>query len=278
MESPRPEPGLSRPASGPAADPAASLANPHPSASPAAANLPAPPAAEILRIAPDLIETMRLEQGRVALWPGHRARLRTSALILGYPLDAAALDGWLAERIRALDADKAAGTRPGTDTPPASAPRRLRLLLAADGRLSLEAAPLPPTPEPVRIALAADVLGPEATLDAGDPWLRHKTTHRPGFAAAQRWLQAHPDHFDLIFGNTAGELCEGSRCTIYVRDTAGAWLTPPLACGLLPGVRRQALLDEGLAREARLSLEDLRQAPALRVSNALRGWMRSDMK
>lgn len=245
MESPRPGPGLNRP--GP--------------------DLPAPPTAEIRRLAPDLIETMRLERGRVALWPGHRARLRASALVLGYPLDAAALDGWLAGRIRGLDADKAAGT----DTPPASAPQRLRLLLAADGRLSLEAAPLPPTPEPVRIALAADVLGPEAALDAGDPWLRHKTTHRPRFAAAQAWLQAHPEHFDLIFRNTAGDVCEGSRSTIYVRDAAGAWLTPPLASGLLPGVKRQALLDEGAVREARLSLADLRQAPALRVSNALRG-------
>lgn len=234
MESPRPGPGLSR--SGP--------------------DLPAPPAAEIRRLAPDLIETLRLEQGRVALWPGHRARLRASALALGYPLDAAALDGWLAERIRGLAND---------------APQRLRLLLAADGRLSLEAAPLPPTPEPVRITLAADVLGPEAVLEADDPWLRHKTTHRPRFAAAQRWLRAHPDHFDLIFGNAAGDLCEGSRSTIYVRDAAGAWLTPPLASGLLPGVKRQALLDEGAVREARLSLADLRQAPALRVSNALRG-------
>ena len=234
MESPRPGPGLSR--SGP--------------------DLPAPPAAEIRRLAPDLIETLRLEQGRVALWPGHRARLRASALALGYPLDAAALDGWLAERIRGLADD---------------APQRLRLLLAADGRLSLEAAPLPPTPEPVRITLAADVLGPEAVLEADDPWLRHKTTHRPRFAAAQRWLRAHPDHFDLIFGNTAGDLCEASHSTIYVRDAAGAWLTPPLASGLLSGVKRQALLDEGAVREARLSLADLRQAPALRVSNALRG-------
>ncbi|MHA3905278.1 aminotransferase class IV [Castellaniella sp. WN] len=236
VESPHPESGLSR--SGP--------------------DLPTPPAAGIRRIAPDLIETLRLEQGRIALWPGHRARLLASARSLGYPLDAAALDGWLAERVREL-ADHT--------------PRRLRLLLAADGRPSLESAPLPPTPEPVRIALAADALGPDTTLDASDPWLRHKTTHRPWFAAAQRWLQAHPDHFDLIFGNAAGDLCEGSRSNIYVRDTDGRWLTPPLASGLLPGVRRQSLLDEGRAREARLSLADLRQAPALRVSNALRGWL-----
>ncbi len=291
VESPRPESGMNLTA----ADPAVPPANLHPSAPPAAANLPEPsaaadlpipPAAEIRRIAPDLIETMRLERDRIALWPGHRARLLASARALGYPLDASALDGWLAARIQALalegrrarppDAGDPAAEAPAAIDAPADAPgtaRRLRLLLAADGRLSLESAPLPPTPEPVRIALAADVLGPDAVLAAGDPWLRHKTTHRPRFAAAQRWLHTHPDHFDLIFGNAAGDLCEGSRSTVYVRDAAGAWLTPPLASGLLPGVRRQALLDAGFAREAHLSLEDLRQTRALRVSNALRGWL-----
>ncbi|MGX5660746.1 aminotransferase class IV [Castellaniella ginsengisoli] len=218
--------------------------------------LPVPPAAEIRRIAPALIETLRLEQGRIALWPGHRARLQASAQALGYPLDATALEDWMAGQIGKL----------ANDTP-----QRLRLLLAADGRLSLESAPLPPTREPVRLAWAADVLGPDAVLDASDPWLRHKTTHRPRYKAAQAWLQAHPEYFDLIFGNSAGDVCEGSRSTIYVRDAGGAWLTPPLASGLLPGVCRQALLDEGAVREARLNFADLHQAPALRVSNALRG-------
>lgn len=259
MESPRPESGLTR----------------------STAGLPAPSAAEIQRIAPDLIETMRLEQGRVALWPGHRARLRASARALGYPLDEAVLESLMEAQIRGLAAQGRQASETTTGDPAATdmhPPCRLRLLLAADGALSLTCAPLPPTTEPVRIALAADVLGPQAVLEAADPWLRHKTTHRPGYAAAQRWLSAHPDYFDLIFGNAAGDLCEGSRSTIYVQDADGAWLTPPLACGLLPGVRRQALLDEGAVREARLSLADLRQAPALRVSNALRGWMSSDMK
>ncbi|MGB3423470.1 MAG: aminotransferase class IV [Castellaniella sp.] len=255
MESPRPESGVSR--AGPAGQPGSAL--------------PAPPAAEIRRLAPDLIETLRLEQGRIALWPGHRARLQASAQALGYPLDAKSLDGWMAGQIRDLGAGEAVASRPDTDTPPASAPQRLRLLLAADGRLSLESAPLPPTAEPVRLAWAADVLGPDAVLDARDPWLRHKTTHRPRFAAAQAWLHARSEYFDLIFCNTAGDVCEGSRSTIYVRDADGAWLTPPLVSGLLPGVRRQALLDAGAAREARLSPADLHQATALQVSNALRG-------
>ncbi|WP_269497354.1 aminotransferase class IV [Castellaniella sp. S9] len=200
---------------------------------------------------PELIETMRLEDGAVALWPGHRARLARSAAVLGYPAVPAALDA-LVER--------------ACTAAPAGA-FRLRLLVAADGTARLASSPLPATPQPVRLRLAREPL-------AADPfWLGHKSTHRPWFAAAQAWLDRHPEVFDVIHGNVRGELCEGSRSTVYVRDAGGAWLTPPLDCGLLPGVQRQALLDAGLAREARLSLADLRAAPALRVSNALRGWL-----
>lgn len=203
------------------------------------------------RTPPKLIETMRLENGRVALWPGHHARLLRSAAALGYALVPATAEALV---------ERACATAP-------EGVFRLRLLVAADGKVSLESQPLPATPQPVRLRLAPEPL-------IADPfWLAHKTTHRPWFVAAQDWLQAHPEVFDLIHGNARGELCEGSRCTVYVRDPGGAWLTPPLDNGLLPGVQRQALLDAGLAREAGLSISDLRAAPALRVSNALRGWL-----
>src|SRR3546814_5116155 len=69
----------------------------------------------------------------------------------------------------------------------------------------------------------------------------------------------------------SSDVCEGSRSNVYIRNDDGAWLTPPISCGLLPGVQRQALLDEGLVREAVLSRSDFQNAPVLRVSNALRG-------
>lgn len=144
---------------------------------------------------------------------------------------------------------------------------RVRLLLAPDGHCQITTAPLAPTPEPVRV-----VLTPEP-LVADLLWLTHKTTHRPWYAPAQTWLTQHPDVFDVIVSNPQGEVCEGSRSNIYVQNDQGLWLTPPLACGLLPGVQRQALLDAGRAHEARISPADMRAAPALRVSNALRGWL-----
>ncbi len=200
---------------------------------------------------PALIETMRLENGQVALWPLHQDRLLRSAAALGYALVPATVDA-LVERACAAAPEGAF---------------RLRLLVAADGEARLESQPLPATPEPVRLRLVPEPL-------IADPfWLAHKTTHRPWFAAAQAWLQAHPEVFDLVYGNIRGELCEGSRSTVYVRDANGVWLTPPLDSGLLPGVQRQALLAAGRVREARLSVRDLHAAPALRVSNALRGWL-----
>lgn len=253
---------------------------------------------------PSLIETMRLQGGRIALWPWHRARLLASARALGYPLDVDALDARIAEAL-GPSRRAAAGTAPPTGTPgdtalhgtaatheaaaenpgdiaqadatqtnaaQAHAAWRARLLLAPDGRVTLDVQPLPPTASPVGIALARDA-GVEAPERMGHRYLPHKTTHRPWFAAAQGWLQAHPQYFDLIFCDAHGDVCEGSRCNLYVQDEQARWLTPPLACGLLPGVQRQWLLEHGLVQEARLSSADLRAAPALRVSNALRGWL-----
>lgn len=200
---------------------------------------------------PSLIETMRLEQGQIALWPGHARRLAASSAALGYAGDMRAVQAQVEERC--------AGLSQGVF--------RVRLLLARDGHCQIDATPLAPTPTPVRIRFDPEPLFADLS------WLAHKTTHRPWYAPAQAWLAEHPDFFDVIYGNPQGELCEGSRSTLYVRDERGRWLTPPLDCGVLPGVQRQALLDAGEAHEATLTSADLRGAPALRVSNALRGWL-----
>jgi len=198
-----------------------------------------------------LIETMRVDAGRrIPLWEGHAARLAASCAALGYPLPPG-LETAVARTAAALPADRQA--------------YRLRLLVDAQGRHDMETAPLPPLPARPRVRLAAQRLDPDA------PLLRHKTTHRPWYAEAAGWLTAHPEHFDWLYLNARGELCEGSRSNVYV-ERDGVWLTPALDCGLLPGVQRAALLREGLAREAVLTLDDLLAAPALRLSNGLRGW------
>lgn len=200
-----------------------------------------------------LIETMRVDPGnQIALLHGHLARLRASCIAMGYDWPGDPLIDALQRHRDALDAGLT---------------HRMRLLVGPGRSYAIETDVLTPTPQPVTLHLSPEPL----TADAF--WLRHKTTHRPWYAAAQRWLNDHPACFDVIFFNERDVLSEGTRTNVYVLDVAGVWLTPPLDCGALPGVQRQALLDSGQVREATISRPQFLAATSLRVSNALRGWL-----
>jgi para-aminobenzoate synthetase/4-amino-4-deoxychorismate lyase len=71
-----------------------------------------------------------------------------------------------------------------------------------------------------------------------------------------------------VFCNERGELCEGGRSNIFV-ERDGVLLTPPLSCGLLPGVLRAELIAQGRAREAVLRPGDLKGE--VWFGNSLRG-------
>jgi 4-amino-4-deoxychorismate lyase len=199
--------------------------------------------------APALIETLLLTaEGELPLLDGHLRRLGQSALALGYPVP------------EDLETQLRRATAGHTGA------RRVRLLLAADGAVDLVVVPLAPLPPGQRVRFSPLV------LDAAEPWLQHKSTRRPWYEDATSWLAQHPAVFDLLFRNQHGEVCEGSRSNVYALID-GEWFTPPLDSGCLAGVARAALLDSGQARIAKLAASDLRAATALRLSNALRGWI-----
>ncbi|QAA92598.1 aminotransferase class IV [Pollutimonas thiosulfatoxidans] len=200
-----------------------------------------------------LIETLRVDPGgAMPLLAGHRERLRASCQALGFRWPADLFGQHLPQLASTLDRNTG---------------HRVRVLVSPDGSYDVRSGPLAATPQPVSVRLAT------TPLLANPFWLRHKSTHRPWYRAAQAWLEAQGTVFDVIYCNAEHQLCEGSRSNIYVQDGAGQWLTPALSCGLLPGVQRQALLEQGLVREATLTKVDLISSPALRVSNALRGWL-----
>jgi para-aminobenzoate synthetase/4-amino-4-deoxychorismate lyase len=197
----------------------------------------------------ELFETLRLEDGVYPLLDLHLERLQASARSLGFACP-------LVEVSAALVA--AAAARP-------QALFRVRLSLAHDGSCRVLVAALrEEAGKSWRVCLAAEA------LPVDDYLLRHKTTARTRYDRTLAALAARPALFDAIFLNTRGEVCEGARSNVFVaRD--GVLLTPPLACGLLPGVMRRTLLESGRAVEQVLRREDLLQAPALYVGNALRG-------
>jgi para-aminobenzoate synthetase/4-amino-4-deoxychorismate lyase len=106
--------------------------------------------------------------------------------------------------------------------------------------------------------------------DPSDPMLFHKTTHRPVYAKAFK-AATEAGFSDVLFLNTRGEVTEGAISNIFIEKN-GKWFTPPVECGLLAGVYRRHLLETRPEIEERvLSIDDLRQANAIYLANAVRG-------
>ena len=208
-----------------------------------------------------LIETLRWSRAEgYALLNQHLARLTASAARFGFPCDAAkvlaALDAAVAREARAAGHDDL----------------RLRLLLDRDGGLQVAASALAPRdPEAVwRYVLS------ERRVDPEDPLLYHKTTRRALSAGERARLEAETGCDEVVFLNSRGEVTEGAISTVFV-ERGGRLLTPPLACGLLPGTLRQALLDDPAVEieERVLRAEDLATAEAVYLGNSVRGLIRA---
>lgn len=186
----------------------------------------------------------------------HLQRLSASAAYFGFACDAALL--------RAACIEASAGLR-------SDAPHRLRLSLRHDGKFAIQTAELAPWATPARLLLATE------PMEAGNLFLRHKTTIRARYDAAWRTAEAG-GAFDMLFFNTRGELTEGARSNVFLK-LDGRWQTPPLSAGLLPGIMRALILADPKwnAGERTLTLQDLHRAEEVMVCNALRGFMPATM-
>ncbi|MCK9389009.1 MAG: chorismate-binding protein [Sulfuritalea sp.] len=199
------------------------------------------------RACPDyeLLETLRLRRGRYWLRHGHLQRLERSARALGFPFDG----DRIAEALSATAASHGAGDW------------RVRLRLATDGAIQVETFPLDTVPAIATVELAA------SPVASANPWLRHKTTRRSVYeslAVTQEGI------FDTLLYNERNEVTEFTRANLVV-ELDGRLVTPPLDCGLLPGVYRQALLARKRVCERIVKLDDLEQATALWFVNSVRG-------
>jgi para-aminobenzoate synthetase/4-amino-4-deoxychorismate lyase len=142
----------------------------------------------------------------------------------------------------------------------ADRPQRVRLLVDARGVPRVETFPLEPSASPSRVALA------EHPIDPSDVFVYHKTTNR---AYLERERVVGVD--DTVMWNPRGEVTEAITANIVV-DLEGQKVTPPMACGLLPGVMRAELLERGALVEACVSIEQLRGASRVWLINSVRGW------
>ncbi|GMV36756.1 MAG: aminodeoxychorismate synthase, component I [Fimbriimonadales bacterium] len=208
------------------------------------------------RVEFDLLETLRYDRGRGYRWTEeHLARMAASA---GY-FDRR----WDAERVIEALEGAASGVEADLSAIGAKA-ARVRLLVGADGEPRVEwAALVGGETRPVTLMLA------EERTDPDDVFLYHKTTHRALYDLGLREAQQR-GHFDALFLNARGEVTECSRANI-VALLDGEWVTPPLACGLLPGLWREEWLRRGPAIERVITLPDLLRAERVVIGNSVRG-------
>jgi para-aminobenzoate synthetase/4-amino-4-deoxychorismate lyase len=189
----------------------------------------------------DLIETMAFDPvGGIALLERHLERMRASAEAFGIRFDRHGVRNELQAATFRL-----------------RHPAKVRLLLSPDGRIAIGTAPMPEVAlDPVTVALATRQVAPR------DFRLAHKTTdRRPWPRVAGAW--------ETVYIDADGYLTEGSFTSIFVPGPDGVLRTPPLTCGILPGVLRAELIASGRAVEAELRPEDL--SDGFFLGNALRG-------
>lgn len=200
-----------------------------------------------------LIETMRWTYpAGIILLALHLQRLQRSARFFSFPFSRRVILARLRETISGLD--------PSSDY-------KIRLLLSTDGKVSLKATSLPHSPAPVGARI---ILSPHRT-QSNDIFLRHKTTRRYLYDREhEKYLRR--GFFDVLFRNEHNAITEGAISNIVIRQ-GDYFFTPPISCGVLPGVYREHLLQiwPGKIREKILRIEDLKTAQALYCVNAVRG-------
>ncbi|TYC67996.1 aminodeoxychorismate synthase component I [Stappia sp. BW2] len=201
----------------------------------------------------DLIETLAYQPGDgYLLLERHMQRLQASAAYFGFRFQEEEIRAELLRQSRSF-----AGSR------------RVRLLLSADGGVSVTSVELPaPAPEAVFNLIIA-----RETTHSADRFLFHKTTNRAFYDETRERYQAETGCQEVLFVNENGYLTEGSYTTLFVKQN-GKLLTPALQHGLLPGTFRAGLLECGLASEADLTLQDLQEAEDVYVGNSVRGLIR----
>ena len=179
----------------------------------------------------------------------HIVRLAESAQFFDVPIDVPAILAALEDL--------------GADLTPED--HKVRIALDRRGKAVVTAQPLSAIPRPAvqRVCLAS------RPVDSSDTALYHKTGARAVF---DRELAEHAGCSDVLLWNERGEITESCTANV-VADVAGAMITPPVSCGLLAGIFRSKLLEEGSISEGIVTKDALRTAGAVWLINSVRKWM-----
>ncbi len=212
-----------------------------------------------LTVGDGVFETVKAVDGKPFALTRHLHRLTRSARGLGLP------DPDLDEVRRACTAVLAAEPMPLG---------RLRITYTGGyGPLGSDRGEHGPT---LLVALGESTWRPDATAVITVPWTRNergalaglKTTSYAENVVALARARRH-DASEALFGNTVGQLCEGTGSNVFV-VLDGEIHTPPLSSGCLAGITRALAAEWTGARETDLPLDVLERADEVFLTSTLR--------
>jgi para-aminobenzoate synthetase/4-amino-4-deoxychorismate lyase len=183
-----------------------------------------------------LFESILLEDGNYFLLTEHLERLRESAEYFGFDSPMDEINETLSQVIK-------------------DGSFKVKLTLWKNGRIEPQITRIELLDEIGSVALATE------PVDSSDRFLFHKTTRRPGGD-------------NLIFWNERGEVTESSIANLVV-PIDGELCTPPIECGLLPGVFRNHLLAAGKIRERIITVAEFKNVKEFFLINSVRKWIRT---
>ncbi|TIA85481.1 hypothetical protein E3P99_03988 [Wallemia hederae] len=211
-----------------------------------------------------LLTTMRYTpngemQESVYLWHRHLRRLHQGIDALS-ARSASELD----EEAVKKEIERAVEAANGVDKP-----HRVSVTLDLSSlQATATATPLAAMPDyPVNVVLDVEPTQTDSAL------LRHKSTQRDIYDASKQ----RNGTFDALMHNEHGYITETTIANVFYKFKDDViWYTPPAGDGLLPGLMRAQLLDDGFCKERSLSVSELmdaleNNAISMKASNALRG-------
>ncbi|KGX91326.1 para-aminobenzoate synthase [Pontibacillus halophilus JSM 076056 = DSM 19796] len=196
-----------------------------------------------------ILESIRWDGGVYQHIHLHMQRMEDSARYFGYPFQSEKFIEALTQFSQQLG----------------SGPYKIRLTLSREGEFHVEAEEIKAEITNAKCARA------KFPVPSNDPFLYHKTTYRHVYNVHKE--NAPSDAFSVLLWNERHEITEFTIGNV-VLQIDGHYYTPPIQSGLLGGVYRKKLLDEGTIEEKTLYVTMLEQADSIWMINAVRGWVK----
>ncbi|MBN1797659.1 MAG: aminodeoxychorismate synthase component I [Spirochaetales bacterium] len=196
-----------------------------------------------------IYESMLWENGEYFLLDYHMERIAESAHFFSFEFSADDFCKALSENKHKLNGNTC---------------YKVKISVSRHGRFAVTNEEIVQTPQDeVLIGIA------KQKVSSDNRFLYHKTTRRHMYDQLLKTGRAK-GLWDVVMQNERGEITEGCRSNIFIKD-GGKMITPPVSCGLLAGTMRRHILESNpQAEEGIITVNRLRGAGQIFMCNSVR--------